>query len=191
MPKQPKKIKRRRGGQPGNQNARKHGFYSSTLTPEENCRLLNLARTNSMELGLAVLRVKLESLALQDPNNIRAFQEAVRLFVKWSVAQYSLTGPDVALMKAVITRAVQEYHLWGINRSLQASSGNGSATQDESRSSGVKTPRNQLGINEPVGSTERIALVEPDTFSKRIERIFNNRPAETTRITHEKEVSVS
>ena len=26
---------RKRGGQPGNQNARKHGFYARTLTPEQ------------------------------------------------------------------------------------------------------------------------------------------------------------
>jgi uncharacterized protein YjcR len=27
------RVKKKRGGQQGNQNARKHGFYSSTLTP--------------------------------------------------------------------------------------------------------------------------------------------------------------
>ena len=26
--------RKKRGGQPGNQNARKHGFYANTLTPE-------------------------------------------------------------------------------------------------------------------------------------------------------------
>jgi hypothetical protein len=33
-----KKTKRNRGGQKGNQNARAHGFYSSSLTPDQTCR---------------------------------------------------------------------------------------------------------------------------------------------------------
>jgi uncharacterized protein YjcR len=35
MPAGLQRVKKLRGGQQGNQNARTHGFYSSALTPDE------------------------------------------------------------------------------------------------------------------------------------------------------------
>ena len=43
-------TKRKRGGQKGNRNARKHGFYSGTLSPAETRDLWNI--TNLEGVGL-------------------------------------------------------------------------------------------------------------------------------------------
>jgi hypothetical protein len=43
-------MKRKRGGQKGNGNARKHGFYSGTLGPAETRQLWNI--TNLEGVGL-------------------------------------------------------------------------------------------------------------------------------------------
>jgi uncharacterized protein YjcR len=37
-----KKKRRNRGGQKGNQNARTHGFYAFSLTPDKTYRFLNI-----------------------------------------------------------------------------------------------------------------------------------------------------
>jgi uncharacterized protein YjcR len=53
-----KKKKRNRGGQKGNQNDRIHGFYASSLTPDETCRFLNIFNQERLNPDVAVLRIK-------------------------------------------------------------------------------------------------------------------------------------
>jgi len=50
--------KNKRGGQQGNQNAREHGFFSSTRSPDEICRLQDIIAQESIDPEIAVLRVK-------------------------------------------------------------------------------------------------------------------------------------
>jgi hypothetical protein len=57
-----KKTKRNRGGQKGNQNARAHGFYSSSLNPDETCRFLNILNQACLEPDIAFLRVKVQAV---------------------------------------------------------------------------------------------------------------------------------
>ena len=61
------KPKRKRGAQPGNQNARKHGFYSKHFTPDQTNQLE--ASDDLKDLGpeINLLRVKLNTI-LDDPN---------------------------------------------------------------------------------------------------------------------------
>ena len=81
------RIKRKHCGQKGNQNARKHGFYSSTINPDEMCRLQDIIAQESIDPETAVFRVKLQSLVQRSPD-CRTLQEASRLIVKWSVKKY-------------------------------------------------------------------------------------------------------
>ena len=53
---------RKRGGQPGNQNARKHGFYARTLTPEQTEAQDDAKIMADLEEKTAVMRVKLADL---------------------------------------------------------------------------------------------------------------------------------
>ena len=48
------RTKNKRGGQKGNQNARKHGFYSSTRSPDEMCRLQDIIAQESIDPEIAV-----------------------------------------------------------------------------------------------------------------------------------------
>ena len=81
------RTKNKRGGQQGNQNARKHGFYSSTRSPDEMCRLQDIIAQEFIDQETAVFRVKLQSLVQRSPDR-RTLQEASRLIVKWSVKKY-------------------------------------------------------------------------------------------------------
>ncbi|MDE2802911.1 MAG: hypothetical protein OXK21_08520, partial [Chloroflexota bacterium] len=59
--------RRKSGGQPGNQNARKHGFYAKFLTPEEQQDLQEAMELRGPAPEVAVLRVRLRAL-LNNPN---------------------------------------------------------------------------------------------------------------------------
>ena len=57
----------KRGGQPGNQNARKHGLYSKHFTPEQFEILENADDLKDLAPEIALLRVRLNTL-LDDPD---------------------------------------------------------------------------------------------------------------------------
>jgi hypothetical protein len=101
-----RKIKRKRGGQQGNQNARKHGFYSSTLSPTEICEFWNIVNLEGIEPEIAVLRIKLRSLLQHDPGNHRLLGEASKLLTKWFRTKYQLDHTDTRRLKSVITSAL-------------------------------------------------------------------------------------
>ena len=60
------KPQRKSGGQPGNQNARKHGFYSRHFTPDQAKQLEDAGDLRDLGPEIALLRVKLNAL-LDDP----------------------------------------------------------------------------------------------------------------------------
>jgi hypothetical protein len=58
---------RHRGGQPGNQNARKHGFYSRSLTPTDIQDLADTADPSHLDDEISVMRVLLRDLLTRTP----------------------------------------------------------------------------------------------------------------------------
>jgi len=101
------KIKRKRGGQKNNQNARKHGFYSSALNHDEICRFWNIVNQESIDSEMAVLRIKLQSLIQRAPSNRRTLKEVSRLIVKWSVKKYRLGRAARACLKAAVMTVLE------------------------------------------------------------------------------------
>ncbi len=101
--------KRKRGGQQGNQNARKHGFYSSALNLAEICEFWNIINLENIDPEIAVLRLKLRSVLRHDPDNRRLLVEAPRLLTKWYSAKYRLDKTESAYLKKVITGLLENY----------------------------------------------------------------------------------
>jgi hypothetical protein len=95
-------VKRKRGGQRGNRNARKHGFYSGALSPAETSQLWNIANQEGVDPEIALIRVKLQSSLQHDPGNRRVITEASRLLVKWYSEDCGLDTADRNYLKAVI-----------------------------------------------------------------------------------------
>ena len=58
--------RRKRGAQPGNQNARKRGLVNKPLTPQQRTSLIALQRAGVLSSGLSHLRVRIAALML-DP----------------------------------------------------------------------------------------------------------------------------
>ena len=67
--------KRRCGAPIGNQNARKHGFYSKVLTPAQE-KTLKAVGVDGLDGEIALLRVKIASILAHDPQNMRALNLA-------------------------------------------------------------------------------------------------------------------
>ena len=95
-------IKRKRGGQKGNGNARKHGFYSGTLSPAQTSQLWNITNLEGLDPEIALIRVKLQSSLEHHPGNRRVIREASRLIVKWYSAYYGLDATTGSYLKAVV-----------------------------------------------------------------------------------------
>jgi len=78
----PEQSPRTRGGQPGNQNARTHGFYSKTLSPEQQEDLQDAAVVDGIDQEIAVLRVKIASILQNAPQNIDVLILAMSLLAR-------------------------------------------------------------------------------------------------------------
>jgi hypothetical protein len=100
-------VKRKRGGQKGNRNARKHGFYSGTLSPAETSQLWNITNLEGVDPEIAFIRVKLQSSLQYDPGNRRVIREASRLLVKWYSANYRLDPTDRNYLKTVVENLLE------------------------------------------------------------------------------------
>ena len=100
-------IKRKRGGQKGNRNACKHGFYSGTLSPAETSQLWNITNLEGVDPEIAFIRVKLQSSLQYDPGNCRVIREASRLLVKWYSANYRLDPTDRNYLKTVVENLLE------------------------------------------------------------------------------------
>jgi len=118
-------IKRKRGGQKGNRNARKHGFYSGTLSPAQTSQLWNITNLEGVDPEIAFIRVKLQSSLQHDPGNLRVIREASRLLVKRYSANYWLDPTDRNYLKTVVENLLE------IASMRQSASPRGSGQTDE------------------------------------------------------------
>ena len=74
--------KHKRGGQPGNQNARKHGFYSKHLSPEQLQDFDDALVINSLDQEIALLRVKLNSILADQKSPPELLLQTVNAFAR-------------------------------------------------------------------------------------------------------------
>jgi hypothetical protein len=91
--------KRHRGGQPGNRNARKHGFYSTNHTPEEIKQLCDAIKNDDKDPAFTTLRLKVESALVNAPGNYRVLREGSSLIVKYLSSKYGFNGQGNTLLK--------------------------------------------------------------------------------------------
>jgi len=118
-------IKSKRGGQKGNRNARKHGFYSGTLSPAQRRQLWNITNLEGVDPEIAFIRVKLQSSLQHDPGNRRIIREASKLLVKWYSANYRLDPTDRNYLKTIVENLLE------IASMRQFASPHGSGQTDE------------------------------------------------------------
>jgi hypothetical protein len=95
-------MKRQRGGQPDNQNARKYGLYSFSFGPADMDSFNQMMAPGDVEPQVAFLYVKLLNVLQHDIDNRRAIAEVSRLFTNWYANKSHLHGESYHTFKKLI-----------------------------------------------------------------------------------------
>jgi hypothetical protein len=96
------KTKRKRGGQMGNQNARKHGFYSDYFDPRQVREFQIIIEKEGVSPQVAAIRIKLNSVLGSSPVNLRLLREARRLIVEYYNSDGNLCREDRAEIRRFV-----------------------------------------------------------------------------------------
>ena len=92
----------KRGAPPGNQNARKHGFYSRVLDEEERLDFEQATCVDGLDGEIALLRVKLKSVLRYDPDNMKLIMQATDTLVRLIKTRYNIGKEDKKGLKEAI-----------------------------------------------------------------------------------------
>ncbi len=98
-----RKLHRQRGGQPGNQNARKHGYYSKVLTPEQQQVLPDAVTVQNLDNEIPVLRVKIASIMKNDPYNYPLLLRALSLLTRMLNSRQDSNNPASQELKRFVS----------------------------------------------------------------------------------------
>lgn len=105
------RLKRKKGGQPANQNARKHGFYSKLLDEAEQLDFELAAGVEGIDDEIALLRVKIKSILENDPENIRLIMDATNTLARLIRTRYNITKDEKKGLKEAIGNVLKDIAL--------------------------------------------------------------------------------
>jgi len=103
--------KRKRGAPRGNQNARKHGFYSRVLSEAERQDLEQATAVEGIDEEIALLRVKIKSVVAADPGNIRLIMQAVTILARLLRTRQNIDKKDGQGLRAAIAKVLKDIAL--------------------------------------------------------------------------------
>ena len=103
--------KRRRGAPKGNQNARKHGFYSKVLDEAERLDFEQATRVEGIDEEIALLRVKIKSLLVHDPENFKLIMQATNALERLIRTRYNISKEDRKGLKEAIGNVLRDVAL--------------------------------------------------------------------------------
>lgn len=114
-------MARKKGGQPGNQNARTHGFYSKALTEAEKLEMEDASLVEGIDEEITLLRVRLKNLVEEYPERIDLQMEAANTIARLCKTRYQITAEQKAGLKEAIGKVLTEVALpLGINIGTRA-----------------------------------------------------------------------
>ena len=105
------KVNRKRGAPRGNQNARKHGFYSKVLDEVERLDLELAQGVEGVDDEIALLRVKIKSILGSDPENVRLIMEATNTLARLVRTRYNITKEQKKGLKEAIGNVLKDIAL--------------------------------------------------------------------------------
>jgi len=101
----------KRGAPKGNQNARKHGFYSRALTEAEKIELDEAALVEGLDQEIALLRIKLRELVENEPERIDLHFEAANTIAKLVKTRYQISKEQKRSLKEAIAKVLTDVAL--------------------------------------------------------------------------------
>ena len=107
----PTEAKRKRGAPKGNQNARKHGFYSKVLDEAERLDFELASGVEGIDDEIALLRVKIKSLLENDPENIKLIMQATNTLAGLVKTRYNISKEQRKGLKEAIGNVLKDIAL--------------------------------------------------------------------------------
>ncbi len=107
----PEKEKKKRGAPQGNQNARKHGFYSHVLDPAEQLDFHRATYVEGIDEEIALLRVKIKSLISHDPDNIKLIMQATNTLARLLRTRYNISKEEKQGLRTAIANVLRDVAL--------------------------------------------------------------------------------
>ena len=101
-------MKKKRGAPKGNQNARKHGFYSQVLDESEKLQLAQAREIEGIDEEIAILRLKLRNLIDKQPERFDLHLEAANTIARLVRTRYSITKEQKKTLKEAITKVLTD-----------------------------------------------------------------------------------
>ncbi len=105
------KTTRRRGAPKGNQNARKHGFYSKVLDEAGQLDLELASGVEGIDDEIALLRVKIKSILEKDPENIKLIMQATNTLAGLVKTRYNITKEQKKGLKEAMGNVLRDIAL--------------------------------------------------------------------------------
>ena len=102
---------RKRGAPKGNQNARKHGFYSKVLDEAERLDFELASGGDGIDDEIALLRVKIKSVLEHDPENIGLMMQATNTLARLVKTRYNITKEQKKGLKEAIGNVLRDIAL--------------------------------------------------------------------------------
>ena len=107
----PAEAKRKRGAPKGNQNARKHGFYSKVLDEAEQLDFELATGVEGIDDEIALLRVKIKSILTNDRDNIKLIMQATNTLSRLVRTRYNISKEDKKGLKEAIGNVLRDVAL--------------------------------------------------------------------------------
>ena len=101
----------KRGAPAGNQNARKHGFYSMVLDEEEQLDFEQATLAEGLDDEIAMLRVRIKSVLRHDPDNMKLIAQATNALAKLVSTSYNISKNDKNGLKEAINNVLKDVAL--------------------------------------------------------------------------------
>ena len=101
----------KRGAPLGNQNARKHGFYSRVLDEAEQRDFALATGVEGIDDEIALLRVKIKSLIAHDPDNLTLIMQAINTLARVVSTRYNIGKRDKKGLKEAIGNVLRDVAL--------------------------------------------------------------------------------
>jgi len=101
----------KRGAPFGNQNARKHGFYSRVLKDKQRYDLKQAALVDGLDQEIALLRVKIKSVVEHDTDNLRLISQAVTSLARLIRDRNRIGKKDSRSLQEVVAEVMRDVAL--------------------------------------------------------------------------------